>query len=73
MQVFSSFSELLIIFSQHSFNAMLQEYQCPNNKVCRNLGLLEGKAKVFDSHFNELHVCTGVLTTSFHLEELQGT
>lgn len=60
MQVFSSFSELLIIFSQHNFNAMLQEYQCPNSKVCRNLRLLEGKAKDFDSHFNELHVCTGV-------------
>ena len=30
---------------------MLQEYQCPNNnKACRNLGLLEGKAKAFDSH-----------------------
>ena len=63
MQVFSSFNELLIIFCQHNFNAMLPEYQCPNNdKACRNLGLLEGKAKAFDSHSNELHVCTGVLT-----------
>lgn len=57
------FSELLIIFSQHSFNAMLPEYQCPNNnKACRNLGLLEGKAKAFVLDSNELHVCTGVLT-----------